>query len=82
MTKKALQELTDEELLAESKKLKQAKIINALLIGVLAGIIIWSVVKSTWGLFTLIPLFFIYKLANNTPDAKELEELMKERNLN
>ncbi len=82
MTKKALQELTDEELQAESKKIKQAKIINATLIGVFVGIIIWSVVKSAWGFFTLIPLFFIYKLANNTANAKELEELMKERNLN
>ncbi len=82
MAKRILSKLTDEELLAEGKKLKQAKIINATLIGVLVGIIIWSVVKSTWGLFTIIPLFFIYKLANNTPDEKELEELMKERNLN
>ena len=62
----AQEELTEEELLKEKKKLKNAKIINALLIGFLVGIVIWSVVKNTWGFLTLIPLFFIYKLVNNS----------------
>ena len=78
---KKLENLTDEELLKEKKKLKKAKIINATLIGFLIGIIVWSVAKNTWGLLTLIPLFLIYKLVNNSKQDKDLEELLKERNL-
>lgn len=81
MTQKELTELTDEELLEEKKRLKKAKMINATLIGFFIGIIIWSVAKNTWGLVTLIPLFFIYKLVNKSKNDKELEELLKERNL-
>ena len=81
MTRKNLKELTNEELLAERKKLKRAKIISATLIGFCIGIIIWSVAKNTWGLLTLIPLFIIYKLINNSKNDKELEELLKERKL-
>ena len=42
--------------------MQNTKIINATLIGVLVGIIIWSVVKNTWGFLTLIPLYLIYRL--------------------
>jgi len=82
MTKKNLKELTDEELLEKRKELKRTKIISAVLIGFCIGIIIWSVAKNTWGFLTLIPLFFIYKLVNNSKNDKELKELLKERNLN
>ena len=78
---KKLENLTDKELLKEKKKLKRAKIINATLTGFLIGIIIWSVAKNTWGLLTLIPLFLIYELVNNSKHDKDLEELLKERNL-
>ncbi|TPG37513.1 FUSC family protein [Flavobacterium pectinovorum] len=82
MDKKELSQLTDQELLQEAKKLKTASITNALLIGFLIGVIFYSVVKSTVGLFTLIPLFFAYKLINNSKYKKEeLESLLKERNL-
>ena len=82
MKQKELSELTDQELLQEAKKMKTASIINALLIGFLMGVIFYSIVKSSWGLLTLIPLYFIYKLINNSkPNTKELESLLKERNL-
>lgn len=85
MTKVELTKLTDEELLNEKKKLKKSKIINAILIGFCAGIIVWSVAKNTWGFLTLIPIFFIYKMVNNPKkhkEDKELEGVLKERNLN
>lgn len=82
MTKEELSKLTDEELLAEKKKLKKAKIINAALIGFCAGILFWSFAKNTWGLLTLIPLFFIYRMVNNSKKDKELEDVLKERKLN
>lgn len=82
MHKKELTELTDEELLAEAKKMKSASIQYALLIGFLVGIVIYSAVKNTIGFFTLIPLYFIYKLVKNSSyDKKALEALLKERKL-
>ncbi len=82
MEPQKLSELTDTELLQEAKKKKSAAIINALLIGFLAGIIFFSVAKNTLGLLTIIPLFFIYKLVNNSKyDNSELENLLKERGL-
>jgi hypothetical protein len=62
--------------------MKSASITNAVLIGFLVGIVFYSVVKNSWGFLTLIPLFFAYKLINNSKhDTKELENLLKERNL-
>lgn len=81
MNKEELLELSDDELLKKAKKLKSDSIINALLIGFCIGIIIWSVTKNTWGFFTLIPLFFIYKIVNNSKNDKDLKEVLKERNL-
>ncbi len=82
MTQKKLSELTDRELLQEAKKTRSAAIINALCIGFLFGIVVYSALASAFGLFMLIPLFFAYKLANKSPyPNKELEAALKERNL-
>lgn len=82
MEKKELSQLTDQELLQEAKKMKSTFMINALLIGFLLGVVFYSVVKNTLGFLTLIPLFFAYKLSNNSKYNKvELENLLKERNL-
>ena len=82
MQEKKLLEFSDQELLQEAKKMKSASIINAFLIGLLIGIILYSVVKNSWGFLTLLPLFLIYKLSNKSKnDTKELENLLKERNL-
>ena len=82
MQEKKLSEFSDQELLQEAKKMKSASIINAFLIGLLIGIILYSVVKNSWGFLTLLPLFLIYKLNNKSEnDTKELENLLKERNL-
>ena len=83
MQQKTLSELTDQELLQEAKKMKSNAIINALLIGFLIGVIFYSFAKNSWGFFTLIPLFFAYKLMNSSKksNSKELEILLKERNL-
>lgn len=82
MEQRKLTDLTDQELLQEAKKLKLASITNAVLIGFLIGIVFYSMVKNSLGFFTLIPLFFAYKLINNSKyNNKELENLLKERNL-
>lgn len=81
MKEKELSELTDQELLGEAKKRKSSALVYALLIGFLIGIVFYSLVKNTWGFFTLIPLFFIYKLVSGSRDDKALEVLLKERGL-
>jgi ABC-type phosphate transport system permease subunit len=83
-----LSQLTDQELINESKKIKSTSIINAVLIGFLFGIIIYSILVNSIGFFTLIPLFFIFKLFNNSKNNEalskhneDLEKLLKERKL-
>ena len=82
MTNKKLEELTDQELLSEAKKMKNAATINAGLIGFLIGILIYSIAVNNLGFLTLILLFFIYKMVNNGKFNKdEIQQLIKERNL-
>ena len=79
---KPMSEYTDQELMAEAKKMRSVNIQYALLIGFLIGIILFSVMKSTIGFFTLIPMYFVYKMIKNpTQDRAELERLLKERKL-
>ncbi|WP_106794317.1 hypothetical protein [Aquimarina sp. Aq78] len=88
MKKKNLSELTDEQLLIEKKELKKSKIINAILIGFLAGIVIVGIVSSIFAkkfvvlIPLLFPIYFIYKLVSNSKKNNELEVLLNERNLN
>ena len=81
MTQKELLKLTDQELLDEAKKIKSTSIINALLIGFMVGIIIYSAVKNNLGFFTLIPMFIIYKIFNSSKKHDALKKILKERNL-
>ncbi len=77
-----LSELTDQELLLEAKKMKSSSIAHAFVIGFMVAVVAYSIVMNTWGLLTLIPLFFIYKLTGNSSRNKELKRILKERNLN
>lgn len=82
MEQKKLIELTDEELLIEAKKMKSTMILNAVLIGVLIGIMVYSITKNGLGFLTLILLFVAYKLINRSNyDKNELEKLLVERRL-
>lgn len=82
MSERNLSELTDQELLQEAKKIKSASITDAVFIGFLIGIVFYSVMKNSVGFFTLIPLFFAYKLINKPKyNKQELENLLKERGL-
>ncbi len=81
MTQEELSKLTDQELLDEAKKMKSASIINAVLIGIMIGIVIYSIVKNSVGFFTLIPLFFVYKIFNDSKNYDALKKILKERDL-
>jgi len=83
MKQKELSELADKELLEEAKKLKSFSITNAFIIGFLIGIVIFSIIKSTFGFLMLIPLYLVYRMIND-PKAKRskaLNELLKARSL-
>ena len=47
----------------------------------LAGVIIYSVAKNTWGFLTLIPLYFIYKMVKGDKKNAALKQVLKERRL-
>ena len=83
MNHEDLSALTDQELLDEAKKLKSFSIANALIIGVLLGIVFYSFAKNRWGIVTLIPLYFVYKMVNDPKNnrVKAVEKLLKERNV-
>lgn len=90
MEKKDLYNLTDEELLVEKKKMMKSKLFYATSIGFFAGILIFGFVS--WSLYSekrlgflipmLIPVVFIYKLLKTPNKNKDLEDVLKERNLN
>ena len=82
MSLKPLAELTDQELLEAAKKQRSTNIINAFIIGFLAGIIIYSISVNTFGFLMIIPLFLAYKLINKSKyEREELENQLKKRNL-
>ena len=82
MNPRNLSQLTDQELLAEAKKMKSNALLNAGLIGFFIGIVIYSIFKNTWGMLTLIPLYFAYKLFNKPKaEDEELKALLKDRGL-
>ncbi len=58
------------EQLQEAKKAKSASIMNAVLIGFMIGIVIFSIIKNTLGLLTLIPVFITFRLINNSKKKK------------
>jgi hypothetical protein len=89
MKKKDFYKLTDEELLVEKKKLMKSKLWYAAAIGFLGGILLFGVVS--WSLYAekklgflipmLIPVVFIYRLLKTPNKNKDLEDVLKERNL-
>lgn len=57
-------ESTDQQNVDKAKKDKSTSIINAVLIGLFFGVIVWGVAKNNIGFFGLIVLFFAYKFFN------------------
>ena len=81
MKQKELSELTDEELLQEASKNKYTKLYDAVIFGMLIGIAIYSSVKNGFGLMTFLPLVYAPIAVKNKTKNRELEELLKTRNL-
>ncbi|MFA8437035.1 MAG: hypothetical protein ACEPOZ_21220 [Marinifilaceae bacterium] len=81
MKQEKIAELTDQELLQVAKKNRHTSIYDAVIIGVLFGIAIYATVKNGFGLLTIIPLVYTPIAARNRIKNKDLEQLLKERNL-
>jgi hypothetical protein len=62
MNEKSMPELSDQDSIDQKRRIKQSSLLDAFFIGFLVGIIIFSVIASTLGLLTLIPLYLIYRL--------------------
>jgi len=59
MATKNLEELNNDELLKEYKKLKAIIISNCIIISMLIGTSIYASINKGLGIFTFFPLFFI-----------------------
>jgi len=81
MEPKQLTELSDDELLQAAKKMKSSNFTDALFIGLLLGIAVYSTVKNGFGLLTFLPLIYLPVAARNKLKNKPLEDLLKERGL-
>jgi len=81
MTQKKIAELTDDELLEETKRMKKTYLYDAVIFGLLVGIAIYSSVKNGFGLLTFLPLVYLPIAAKNNTKRKELEKQLTERNL-
>lgn len=57
-------EASEQEPIDNAKNTKSNSITNALLIGFLIGILIYSILVNSIGFLSLIPLFLIFKLIN------------------
>ncbi len=73
MNPESLTELNDQELLEKMKKLKISKIIDATIVGVTIGIVVYSAVKNGFGFFTFFPLIITYVIVRNYKNNKILE---------
>lgn len=81
MIQKELPELTDQELIEESKKIKPSPLVDAFFIGFLLGVIVYSLLANTWGFLMLIPLFMIYGLLKKQKRNEALKIELKKRNI-
>ena len=81
MNQQKLSKLSDEELLTLRRKMKSDSMNNALLVGAMGGIVIYSIVNKSVGFLTLIPLVFAYKLIKDSKKHKALWKVLKDRNL-
>lgn len=81
MNSEQLSQLSNEELLEVAKNNKPSPIFDALFIGFLFGIIVFSVAANTWGLVTIIPAYLIYRFLKKPKQYEDLQAELKKRNL-
>lgn len=79
MEQKELEQLSKDELLEEAKRLKSTKTYDAVIIGLLIGISIYSSVTNGFGLLTFLPLVYIPIAGRNNAKRQAVKELLTEK---
>ena len=74
MKQKEPSEMTTEELSVELQKIKSTNIVNAVLVGVMIGVAIYSTVKNGFGILSAFPLLFIPMFLKNGLIKKPLKK--------
>jgi hypothetical protein len=74
-----LSELSDQEILQQIKKIKNTKLIDATLVGLTIGVVVYSATVNGFDFFTFFPLVITYVIVRNSANTKILEnELQRE----
>ncbi|MFK8164488.1 MAG: FUSC family protein [Lewinella sp.] len=84
MHQEELSALSDQALLDLAKKAKSASIMSAFLIGLMIGVVIFSIVTKSVSFLTLFPLYLAFRVFHNPENNKRneaLKKLLVERNL-
>ncbi|MCB0662814.1 MAG: hypothetical protein KDC24_08740 [Saprospiraceae bacterium] len=81
MTAEQFKDLSDDQLLEEAKKMKQAQIIHAVLIGLMIGVALYSIFKNGFGFFVFLILYFTFKVLHKPQRNKALKEVLDERGI-
>lgn len=72
LDKKEYSNLTLEELLLEEKKVKQNELLSAFLIGILAAVMVYGIVKDGFGfIYIAIPVIMISGLYKKSKSQKQ-----------
>ncbi|OEK04946.1 hypothetical protein [Roseivirga misakiensis] len=71
--------LSDEELLEAARKAKTSKSYDAVIIGLLLGVSIYSIITNGFGLLTFLPLLYFPIASKNEKHRKAILNALKER---
>ncbi|RKO69861.1 FUSC family protein [Sphingobacterium puteale] len=83
MKERELNELTDQELLERKKQQKSNKLINAVLVGFCAGVLIYGIVNKGITIFTFMLLVMgAWAFMRWKKNDEALDDELKSRNLN
>lgn len=81
MDAKTLSALTDEELLTVAKQNKPSPLFDALFIGFMVGVLVYSAVVNSWGMVSVVPLYLIYRFLQKPKQYVALQEELARRGL-
>ncbi|MGB0429774.1 MAG: hypothetical protein ACPGLV_04815 [Bacteroidia bacterium] len=81
MSPEKLMDLPENELLQKAKNSKLYIKYDAVIIGLLIGISIYSSVKNGFGLLTFLPLVYLPAAAKNRKNKALIDKALQKRNL-
>jgi hypothetical protein len=81
MEKSQLESLSNEELLKSLQQHRKMKVYDAVIVGLLIGIGIYSTINQGFGLLTFLPLVYLPIVGKNNKRRELLETLVAERGL-